>query len=104
MARKKLDKEVRKAIYTVILNNGEKINHTYDIPLDNDEAEKLADSITKMIVNAMKYGKNWLFWFDNPLICYNIDNVSGICVDTLESEEVHEIIKKSQEKLGFVKQ
>lgn len=103
MARQKLDKEIRKAIFTVILNNGERISHTYDIPSDDKKLKEFADKITDMISNAMKKQKNWLCWFENPLICYNIDNVLGIQTDILESEELNEIIKKSYRKLGFAK-
>jgi len=103
MTQQELDAEPRKAIFTVILNNGERVSHTYDIPSDDKKINEFADRMTEMISNSMKKQKNWLCWFENPLICYNIDNVLGIQTDTLESEELNEIIKKSYRKAGFVK-
>jgi len=94
MDRQELNEETRKAIFTVILN--------YDIPSDDKKAADFADKMSDMISKAMRKQENRVFWFDNPLICYNVDNVAGVQTDALESEELKEIIKKSYRKVGFV--
>ena len=92
-----------KLIFTVLLVNGEKISHTYDVPLDRKKAVELVDYMAEMIVAAMTHRKETYLYFMNPSISYNPDNVLGVKLDAFEAKELEEAMKKAQKKAGFIK-
>lgn len=93
-----------KITFTVLLVNGEKIVHTYDVPSNFDEAMKFIEFWIERIAVALTRGKATSLSFPNPYICYNPDNVLGIQTLVMNAEELEEVIGNTQKKtMGFVK-
>lgn len=96
---------VIKMVLRVYLVTGQSIDHVYDMPSKQKDVDELLDRLVKSIYNAMKKEKPELLHLNNPLICYNIDNVIGIEIKGVTSKQIEDAIKKAQKKaMGFTKQ
>jgi len=97
------ERKTPKIIFTVLLVNGEKIIHTYNVPLDGEKAKELIKSMVGLISYVMTHRKDIYLLLQNPNITYNPDNISGIKIDIFEAKELEEAIEKAQRKAGFIK-
>jgi hypothetical protein len=97
------ERKTPKIILTVLLVGGEKMIHTYDVPLDREKAKELIEHMVEMISNVMTHRKDIYLLLLNPNITYNPDNILGIKADFFEAKELEKAIEKAQRKAGFIK-
>ena len=98
------EETVAKSIFTVLLVNGEKRTHTYEVSLAYKEARKFIKFMVKNIGEALRGGRTTFLYFENPSICYNPDNVLGVEWSVLGAKEFEEAVRKAQKKaVGYIK-
>lgn len=87
--------------FTVLLADGNKIQHIYELGLD-EESTKFLDGMIDIIGHAWRKSSSFL-GFHYPDIIYNPDRVSGVQIDFIGAEEFQEAVRRAQDKLGFIK-
>jgi hypothetical protein len=98
------DQKTPKIIYSVILANSTKMNHTYDVPQNYQEMQTFAKFMADMITIAMSRGERGVLFFQNPSIIYNPNYVIGVMYETFGAEELQDLMSKAQkERVGFIK-
>jgi hypothetical protein len=54
--------ETPKAIFTVLMSNGERVAHVYPIPEDDDKAIEFVDGMISPITGALTRSKPWFLF------------------------------------------
>ena len=98
-----MNRAVSNLIYTVMLVNGEKIEHIYNVPSKYDEAKQLVESMAGIIFNSLRGGGKVPLYLRNPTAIYNPANVLGVQFNAIYPEELEEAIRKAQRKIGFMR-
>jgi len=101
-----MSKEEVKAqiIVTVSVTSGEKILHTYPLPSNGKEIEKLLDKITDMIADGLVERTSFTLAFENPFSVYNRDHVISVGYRGVGSKELKEhLAKLTKKKMGYLK-
>ena len=94
---------VTPAIYviTVKLSNGQTNQHSYPVPTTQDGVADLIARTTARIDDAFNPATSRGFILENPLVIYNLDDVMAISVEGLSDEQLSELARKTEQKLGF---
>lgn len=94
---------VTPAIYviTVKLSNGQVNQHSYSVPTTQNGVADLIARTTARIDDAFNPATPHGFILENPLVIYNLDHVMAISVEGLSDEQLSELARRTEQKLGF---
>lgn len=94
-----------KAIFNVLLSNGERMAHVYDVSSNYDKALEFTETMIGAITGALTRGKPWFLFLQEPSIVYNPDHVMAVMLDFVNAEDLEKAFRKVRRgPMGFVRQ
>ena len=88
-------------IISVKMSNGEINQHGYPVPKSQEGVTDLISRTTARIDDAFNPATSKGFILENPVTIYNLDHVMAISVQGLSPEQLAEIARKTEQRLGF---
>lgn len=89
-------------IVTVTLMTGKTVDHNYVLGKTMAEAEPVIESVSQLVSLSLA-GQIPFLPLQNPNIVYNVQHVVSVKFTPIESDDLEDLLKKSQQRssLGF---
>ena len=88
-------------VISVKMSTGEVNQHGYPVPGSKEGVSELISRTTARIDDAFNPATPRGFILENPVTIYNLDHVLSISIQGLSPDQLGEIARKTEQRLGF---